>query len=130
MADKKKLYSFVQVDDNTPIQKLKITDQLRVLLKQLTTDPANELANEDYATQQILTLKADLSDFLYRATAPVRNGRNKKVTVAIDNKFKPVLYEVLNAPDIKNFYKVRIAEPKIEYDIPYNIMVELTVKEN
>ena len=42
MARGKKLYSFVEVNDNTPFQKLKISDQFRVLLKHLTYDPANE----------------------------------------------------------------------------------------
>ena len=55
MAEGKKLYSFVEVDDSTPIQKLKISDQLRVLLKHLTYDAANELKNDDIVTQEYLT---------------------------------------------------------------------------
>ena len=58
------MYTFVEVDDSTPIQKLKIMDQLRVLLNSLVYDPANELKAEDAVTQEYLTLKANLSEFL------------------------------------------------------------------
>lgn len=130
MAEKKKLYSFIDVDDTTPIQKLKIMDQVRVLLRQWTADPANDLKNEDYATTELLTLKANLQDYLYRATAQIRNGSKKNVVVTVDAKFKPVLNEVLNSSDIRNYYRVQVAEPNIEYDIPYDIMVKLTVRES
>ena len=130
MSSRKKLYSYVEVDDSTPVQKLKIFDQIRVLLKQIATDPANELRNEDYATSQVLTLKANLQDFFYKATAPIRTGKCKNVVVSVDNTFKPVLNEVLNSAEIRDYYEVEIAEPNIEYDVPYDIMIKLTVKEN
>ena len=129
MFEKKKLYSYIEVDDSTPISKLSVLDQLRLLLKQWTTDPANELKNEDIATSELLTLKANLQDYLYKATAPIRNGKRKNVVVTIDTIFRPIMYEVLNSTDITNYYKVDVAQPEIDYDIPYKIMVKLTVKE-
>lgn len=36
MSDRKKLFTYVEVDDSTPVQKLKFSDQLRVLLKRIT----------------------------------------------------------------------------------------------
>ena len=130
MSRGKKLYTFVEVDDSTPIQKLKITDQLRVLLKSLTYDPANELKAEDVVTQEYLTLKANLSEFLRRATLPIRKGTKKEVIVNISTMFNPVFNEVITSHEIADFYEVSVVRPKIDYDIPYDIMVRLRVKEN
>ena len=129
MAKGKKLYSYVEVNDSTPVQKLKISDQLRVLLKHLTYDPANELKSEDAVTMEIMTLKANLSTFLHKATNPIREGKKKEVIVNISNKFDPVFEEVIKAPEIADFFWVSVVRPKIEYDIPYDFMVRLRVKE-
>lgn len=130
MAAEKKLYTFVEVDDKTPVQKLKITDQLRVLLKSLTYDAANELHNEDIVTQERMQLRANLTDFLRRATEPIRDGRHSEVIVNISTKFSPVFDEVIGSHEIRDFYDVDIVKPKIEYDIPYDVMVRLRVKKS
>jgi len=129
LFEKKKLYSYIDVDDSTPIQKLKVLDQIRILIKQWTTDPANELRNEDYATNELLTMKANLQDYIYKATAPIRSGQKKNVVVTVDAKFKPVLKEVLCSSEIANYYIVQVAEPKIDYEVQYDIMVKLIVRE-
>ena len=130
MAQGKKLYSFVEVDDRTPIQKLSISDQLRVLLKHLTHDPANELRTEDSVTTERMILKANLSDFLRKATEPIRAGKKREVIVNISNKFDPVFNEVISSHEISDFFEVSVVRPKIEYDIPYDFMVKLRVKES
>lgn len=124
----KKLYTFIDVDDKTPVQKLSIADQLRVILKKLTEDPANELKTEDAVTQEYLTLKANLSDFIEKSVTPIKKGKRSSVVMEISNIFDPVLKEVLDSPRIRKYYDVRIARPKIDYDIPFDILVELTVK--
>lgn len=129
MASGKKLYSYVDVDDSTPIQKLKIWDQLRVLLKHLTYDPANELKSEDAVTTELMTLRANLSTFLKKATDPIRKGKRKEVIVNVSNKFDPVFDEVVKSPEISNFFYVDVVRPKIDYDIPYDFIVRLRVKE-
>lgn len=129
MAEGKKLYSFVEVDESTPVQKLKIADQLRVLLKYLTYDAANELKNEDIVTQEYMTLKANLAEFLRRATEPIRAGKRKEVIVNISSSFDPVFEEVINSHEIADFFTVDVVRPKIEYDIAYDFMVRLRVKE-
>ena len=130
MAQGKKLYSFVEVDDRTPVQKLSISDQLRVLLKHLTHDPANELRTEDSVTTERMILKANLSDFLRKATEPIRAGKKREVIVNISNKFDPVFNEVISSHEISDFFEVSVVRPKIEYDIPYDFMVKLRVKES
>lgn len=126
----KKLYTFVEVDDKTPIQKLGIMDQFRVLLKHLTYDAANDLHNEDIVTREYMTLKANLSEFLRKATEPIRAGKRKEVIVNVSSQFLPVLDEVLNQHEIKDFYYVAKAFPKTEYDIPYDFLLKLRVKES
>lgn len=130
MTDGKKLYSFVEVDESTPIQKLKITDQIRVLLKHFTYDPANDLRNEDVVTAEYMRRKANLSDFLRRATLPIRKGEKREVIVNVSTEFQPVFDEVIKSHEIADFYSVAVVYPKIEYDIPYDFMVRLRVKDN
>lgn len=124
----KKLFTFIEVDDNTPIQKLSVIDQLRVLIKQLTYDPANELHNEDIVTKEYLTLKANLSEFIQQAVEPIKRGDKKEVIVNISSEFNPVFEEVIKSHSVADFFEVRIVRPKIEYDIPYDFLVRLRVK--
>ena len=130
LFEKKKVFSFIEVDDSTPVAALSPLDQLRIVVKQMTEDPEVELSNENFAMSEIIKLKANLQDFLYKATAPIRKGDRNSVIVSIDSQFQPVLKEVLNSDEIQNYYKVRVAKPKVEYDINYDIMVELTVRNN
>ena len=129
MSDGKVLYTYVDVDDSTPVQKLRISDQLRVLLKSITYDAANELKNEDIVTKERMTLRANLTDFLRKATESIRRGKHKEVIVNISTHFSPVFDEVINSHEIADFYDVSIVKPKIDYDIPYDFMVRLRVKD-
>lgn len=128
MRGGKKLFSFIEVDENTPIQKLSVMDQLRVLIKKLANDDAAELMADDAVTINLLHLKADLQGFLDTALKPIREGKKRAVSVSIPNSYDPVLNEVLESPRIANYYYVNIDRPDIEYDIPYNIRVDLEVK--
>ena len=124
----KKLFSFIDVDENTPIQKLSVMDQIRVLLKKIMADDAAELAADNAVTISMLKLKADLMAILDDALAPIRKGQNFAVSIQIPNEFDPVLDEVLNSPRIKNYYTATIDRPDIDYDIPYNLRLNLEVK--
>lgn len=124
----KKLYTFVEVDDKTPVQKLSIADQFRVILKKITEDPANELANEDAVTRERLTLKANLTEFLRKSVEPIKRGTRTEVIVEISNIFDPVLDEVLKSKAIRNYYDVDIARPHVDYNIPLNILLRIKVK--
>lgn len=128
MSKGQKLFHFVEVDDSTPIQKLHVMDQLRILLKSFTYDPANELHNENIVTQEYMTLKANLEDFLHQATAPIRKGQRKEVIVSVSSVFNPVFEEVIKSREIASVYDVDIVKPKVEYDLPYDLMVRLRVK--
>jgi hypothetical protein len=124
----KKLYSFVEIDDRTPIQKLKIADQLRALLRRLTYSAANDLKTEDAATAYFLTLKANLLEFIQKSTEPIKRGEHRSVTLVISGKFSPVLEEVLASPHVAPFYLIDVDRPDMDYDIPYTIEVRLEVR--
>lgn len=125
---RKKLFTYVEVDDNTPIQKLSVKDQLRVLIQKLTRSDTDELKSEDAVTIEQLTLKANLLDFISRATEPIRQGKHRKVTMSIASQFNPVLQEVLESSNIVSYYNVEVNRPDIMYDIPHMITVKLEVK--
>lgn len=124
----KKLFSFIEVDENTPIQKLSVMDQFRVLIKKMTADDATELMAEDAVTLNLLRLKADLIDLLDEALEPIRQGKRRAVSISLSNEFDPVLDEVINSPNISNYYYVDVTRPDIEYDIPYKIRLDLEVR--
>ena len=46
----KKLASFVDVDDTTPIQKLTVLEQLRVLIRRMAREDKEQLKAEDAAS--------------------------------------------------------------------------------
>lgn len=127
-VEKQKLFTYVEVDDNTPIQKLGIKDQLRVLIQRLTYDDATELKTEDAVTINQLTLRANLLELIHKATDPIRKGKRHKVTIMVSNMFDPVLEEVLASSTIANYYDVEVQRPDIEYDIPFFVTVKLEVK--
>lgn len=124
----KKLFSFIEVDENTPIQKLSVMDQFRVLIKKMTADDAAELMAEDAVTLNLLRLKADLTGLLDEALEPIRQGKRRAVSISLSNEFDPVLDEVINSPNISNYYYVDVTRPDIEYDIPYKIRLDLEVR--
>ncbi|MDR1523205.1 MAG: hypothetical protein LBS29_04575 [Endomicrobium sp.] len=126
---KQRLFTFVDVDDNTPIQKLTIKDQLYTLLKRATNDDSTELEAEDAATTYQLKLKANLIEFLNKSTEAVREGKHKSVTVSVASIFEPVLDEVLQTASILKFYEVSVNKQEIGYDIPYFMEITLNVKE-
>ncbi len=125
----RKLCTFVDVTDETPVQKLSVTDQLRVLMHQITYDEASELSNQDAVEQERLILKADLLDFLHKSTEPIRRGKTKRITVQVSSKFLPVLDDVLSSRSLVKQYTIKVAKPKIDYDLPFDILVRLAVKE-
>lgn len=129
MRQGKKLFSFVEVDANTPIQKLSVLDQFRVLIKKMANDDAAELKADDAVIQNLLHLKADLIGFLDTAVEPIRQGKKFAVSVAISSDFEPVLQEVLNSSKFKNYYEITVSKPDIEFDVTYQIRVDLIAKE-
>lgn len=124
----KRLFSFVEVDDSTPIQKLTFMEQMRVLIKRLTNEDKEQLKAEDAETVYALQLKADLLEFLQKATERVRRGEHKSVTVSVSSKFLPVLEDVLESSSISTYYTYIVDKPEIEYDVEYFIKITLEVK--
>lgn len=129
MRQGKKLFSFIEVDANTPIQKLSVLDQFRVLVKKLAKDDAAELAANDAVTQSMLHLKADLIGFLNEAVEPIRQGKRHAVSVSLSSDFEPVLDEVLQSSRFRNYYNITVTRPEIDFDVAYEMRVDLVAKE-
>ena len=126
----KRLMEYVDVTDNTPIQKLSALDQIRVLLKKMTHDDAAELQAENAVTRHSLELQADLSEILNKALDPLRRGQSSAVSVSLPSIYEKVLDDVFNNSRINQYYNIKISKPSVEYDgVPYNFRLDLEVKD-
>lgn len=123
-----KLFSFIEVDDTTPIQKLPLLEQFRVLLRRLSNPDREALKADDAETTYTLQLRANLLDFIHKATKTIRQGEHHSVSMDIHSKFLPVLHDVLKSPKITTYYTVIIVDPEIDLDVDYYIRVKLEVK--
>lgn len=124
----KKLFSFIEVTEETPIAKLSILEQIRLLIVKLSNENREQLRAQDAETQEVLRLQANLLEFFEKSTAPLREGKETKVAVQVSSKFLPVLDTVLQSNSIRTFYEVEVIKPDIEYDIDYFFKVILEVK--
>lgn len=125
---KKKLFTFIDADDSTPIQKLALKDLFILIIKKLTYNEESELLAEDVYTQHTVTLYTNLMTLIKKSTNLIREGKARVVTLNVSSKFKPVLNDVLESPKIANYYDVQVTDPDIDYDIDYFIRVRLEVK--
>ena len=124
-----RLYTFIDADDSVPFTKLKLGEQLRILLRRITYDPATELAAEDIATREYLRRKADLMDFIRRALEPIRKGKHRSVLLSVSGEFSGVLNEVLSSPEIQNYFVTKVARPKLDYEITADILLSISVRD-
>ena len=124
----RKLFSFIAVDDNTPIQKLTFSEQLRVLIQRMANESKEQLKADDAETVYQLQLKANLLEFLRKATEKVRQGEHRSVTVSVSSKFLPVLEDVLESASISTYYTYTVDKPEIDSDVEYFIQITLEVK--
>lgn len=128
MTKGQKLFSFIEVTDETPVQKLSILEQLRLLIRRLSNDDKEQLKADDAETLYSLQLKANLLEFLNKSTEKIRKGEERVVTVQIASKFLPVLDDVLESPTIAAYYTTTVSKPDIEFDIDYFVKLRLEVK--
>lgn len=130
MAKLEKVYEYVVVNDNVPIQKLPLLDLIRVLIKELTKDVAKQLDNESEINTELMTLKANLYDFLEKATDVIREGTHYAVLVEVPSLYTPVWKEVINSDLFTKHYNVTVFKPDIEYDLPFNYTILFEVVKN
>lgn len=123
-----KVYSYVELDERTSIQKLGVFDQIRAMVRQLFHDDSKELLQSDILTREQLKLQADLMNFVDKATEPIRRGSKRSVEMKISSKFKSVIDEVLKNPRLTNYYHIHYKLPDIPYDIDYTITVRMEVR--
>lgn len=122
-----KVYEYVVLNDNVPVQKLSLLDLIRTIIKELTKDVTKQLDNDSILNVELMTLKANLYDFLYKATDTIRKGEHYAVSVEVPSLYTPVLDEVINEDIFTKHYKVSILKPDMEYDLPFNYNIVFEV---
>lgn len=128
--EKQKLSSYIEIDDNTPMIKLSIRDQMRVILNKMAHDDARELDNEDAFAIAEAKRRANLEDFLRKATKPIREGVHTSVSLSISSEFDDILKDVLESPQISRYYTVKMVRPEVDYNVHFNILVRLEVRQD
>lgn len=128
MVNKKRLGVYTEIDENTSLAKLSILDQLRAIFSRMAQDDARELENDDAFAIDEATRKANLEDFLRKATKPIREGRHTSVSMRISSDFESVYDDVVNSPSITKYYNVKTVRPRIDYEVHYSILLRLEVK--
>lgn len=123
MGKLEKVYSYVVVNDNTPIQKLPLLDLLRVIMKELTKNIGAQLDNESVVNKEIMTLQANLYDFLKKATDPIRKGEHSAVLVKVPSLYTPVWKDVINEDLFTRHYNVTVFKPDMDYDLPFDYKI-------
>lgn len=122
-----KVYEYVVLNDNVPVQKLSLLDLLRTIVKELTKDISKQLDNDNIVNVELMTLQANLYDFLYKATDCIRKGEHYAVSVEIPSIYSPVLQDVINEDIFTKHYRVSVLKPDIEYDLPFNYTIVFEV---
>lgn len=120
----KKIFEFIDVDKNTPIQELGFFDTVKILIKKMTENPEDEA--EDIVDIEYLTLKANLIKFFKEAIKPIRRGEHKNVQLRVPSLYKSVIEEVINIPKFKRYWHIRVTAPKTFLEkFDYTVYIEV-----
>lgn len=131
MAKVEKVYEYISTSADIPIQKYSLLDTIRVLIQYFSKSSASELDKESEVDVELATMSANLSDFLKKVTAPIREGKHKAVLVRVPNMYDPVLEDVINNNKVLSHnYKVTIFKPDISYDVKFKYKILLQVIED
>jgi len=86
-------------------------------------------ALQDMVTEDILTLQTDLVIFIDRSLKPIKQGRRRTVLLEIASEFGVVLKDVINNPDYKDYYNIKIISwPKSDFKIKFKIIIRMEAK--
>lgn len=128
MLEKKQVFSYTD-DENVPIQKLNVKEQLRLTFRALTKDDADELKADNAVTRQYMELRANFIELLRRATRPLRSGEHKRVVIKVPNAFDPVMDSVLESASFKPYYVCTMTRPQFDYKIKYDVILEVRLRD-
>jgi len=129
----KKLYTYVVTNDNSSIENLSFKDKVLAVIFQWFKESGREdmerQALQDMVTEDILTLQTDLVIFIDRSLKPIKQGRRRIVLLEIASEFGVVLKDVINNPEYKNYYHIKILSwPKSDFKIKYKIIIRMEAK--
>ena len=108
----KVMYEYVKIDDKIPIHKLNLVDMIRAIFLKINESDANNLKNEQMVIHHKNVLKAELIDFIKKATEPIRRGERTNVLTRVSSDYLPVMEAVFSEHVFSNFYEIKVRPPR------------------
>lgn len=127
MLRKEIVYNYID-DERVPIQRLTVLDQIRTLIKKVTSSSDSHLKGNKALLDKVSELEANLNEFLEQATKRLREGKEGYVKMEIDSMFKPVFDKVITSSRWTNYYNIKVEKPKTNLDISFLYIVEMELK--
>lgn len=126
-----RLYSYIDTTDDTSLDDVSFIEKTIAMIFQWFKESGRESAEKDklenMVSEDLLTLQADLVQYIDKALIPIKQGKNRKVTLSIDSNFVPVLESTMEK--YKNTFTVEyISWPKVDYKHNYQVIVSLEAK--
>jgi len=123
----------VVTTDNSSIENLSVKDKVLAVIFQWFRESGREETErqvlQDMVTEDILTLQTDLVMFIDRCLKPIKQGKKRAVLLEIACEFAVVLKDVINNPDYKDYYHIKIISwPKSDFKIKYKIILRMEAK--
>jgi hypothetical protein len=123
----------VVTNDNSAIEGLSVKDKVLAVIFQWFKESGREdmerQALQDMVTEDILTLQTDLVMFIDRCLKPIKQGKRRTVHLEIAGEFGIVLKEVINNPEYKDYYHIKVISwPKSDFKIKYKIILRMEAK--
>ena len=120
-------------NDNSSIENLSIKDKVLAVIFQWFKESGREdterQALQDMVTEDVLGLQTDLVIFLDRCLKPIKQGKRRVVLLEIASEFGIVLKDVINNPEYKNYYHIRIISwPQSDFKIKYKIILRMEAR--
>lgn len=127
MLRKEIVYNYID-DERVPIQRLTVLDQIRTLIKKVTSSSDSHLKGNKALLDKVSELEANLNEFLEQATKRLRERKEGYVKMEIDSMFKPVFDKVITSSRWTNYYNIKVEKPKTNLDISFLYIVEMELK--
>jgi hypothetical protein len=90
-----RLYSYIDTTDDTSLEDVGFVQKAIAIIFQWFKESGRESAERDklenIVSEDLLTLQADLIQYIDKALEPIKQGKKRKVTLSIDSNFVPVL---------------------------------------
>jgi hypothetical protein len=126
-----RLYSYIDTTDDTSLEDVGFVQKAIAIIFQWFKESGRESAERDklenIVSEDLLTLQADLIQYIDKALEPIKQGKKRKVTLSIDSNFVPVLESSMEK--YKSTFNIDyVSWPKVDYKYNYQVIVSLEAK--